>query len=107
MAVLPSLEVLTVAAHQRPQRDLSLRQEARWQMFRTVHTLVDRAGEHGAVRADVAGTAVILLMCAPIYVISYVPDAAPDLWRRYLAISVDGRRRQGAHLLPQPAPVTP
>jgi AcrR family transcriptional regulator len=111
------LEFLTAAAHQRQQRDLSFLQEAgelnaevsrvRSQMFRTVHTLVDRAREHGAVRADVTGTDVILLMCAPNYVAGYVPDASPDLWRRYLAIIFDGLRPEGAHPLPQPPPATP
>ncbi|QDY11267.1 TetR family transcriptional regulator [Micromonospora sp. HM134] len=111
------LEFLTVAAHQRQQRDLSFLQEAgelnaevtqvRSQMFDTVHTLVDRAREHGAVRADVTGTDVILLMCAPNYVTSYVPDAPPDLWQRYLAIIFDGLRPEGAHPLPHPPPLAP
>ncbi|MEV4619489.1 helix-turn-helix domain-containing protein [Asanoa sp. NPDC049573] len=108
------LEFLTVAAHQRQQRDLSFLQEAgdlnadvtgaRTRMFDTVHRLVDRAREAGAVRADVTGADVILLMCAPNYVTSYVPDAPPDLWRRYLAIIFDGLRPEGAHALPFPAP---
>ncbi len=71
------------------------------------HLLVDRAREHGAVRADVTGTDVILLMCAPNYVTSYVPDAPSDLWRRYLAIIFDGLRPEGAHPLPHPPPAVP
>jgi AcrR family transcriptional regulator len=108
------LEFLTVAAHQRQQRDLSFLREAgeltaevtrvRAQLFHTVHQLVDRAREHGAVRADVTGADVILLMCAPNYVTSYAPDAPPDLWRRYLAIIFDGLRPEGAHPLPHPPP---
>ncbi|MGN9806245.1 TetR/AcrR family transcriptional regulator [Micromonospora sp. L32] len=108
------LEFLTVAADQQRQRDLSFLQEAgelnadviraREQMFRNVHKLVDRAREHGAVRADVTGADVILLMCAPNYVTSYVPDASPDLWQRYLAIIFDGLRPEGAHPLPHPPP---
>jgi AcrR family transcriptional regulator len=108
------LEFLTVAAHQRQQRDLSFLQEAgelnpavtgvRAQMFQTVHTLVDRAREHGALRADITGTDVILLMCAPNYVTTHLPNAPPDLWQRYLAIIFDGLRPQGAHPLPQPPP---
>ncbi|TDC70326.1 TetR/AcrR family transcriptional regulator, partial [Micromonospora sp. KC606] len=104
------LEFLTVAADQQRQRDLSFLQEAgelnadvtraREQMFHFVHKLVDRAREHGAVRADVTGADVILLMCAPNYVTSYVPDASPDLWQRYLAIIFDGLRPEGAHPLP-------
>ncbi|MCO6006910.1 TetR/AcrR family transcriptional regulator [Actinoallomurus purpureus] len=108
------LEFLTAAARQRQQRDLSFLQEAgelnaevtqaRTKMFRTIHTLLDRAREHGAVRADVTGTDIILLMCAPNYVTSYVSEASPDLWQRYLAIIFDGLRPEGAHPLPQPPP---
>ncbi|MFI6510905.1 TetR/AcrR family transcriptional regulator [Streptosporangium sp. NPDC050855] len=111
------LEFLTAAAHQRQQRDLSFLQEAgeptpevtrvRTRMFDIVHTLVDRAREHGAVRTDVTGADIILLMCAPNYVTTYVPDAPPDLWRRYLAIIFDGLRPEGAHPLPHPPPPTP
>lgn len=108
------LEFLTVAARQQQERDLSFLQDAgelteavsevRAQMFRTVDALVGRAREYGAVRADVTGADVILLMCAPNYVSSYVPDAAPGLWTRYLAIIFDGLRPQGAHPLPHPPP---
>jgi AcrR family transcriptional regulator len=111
------LEFLTVAADQQQQRDLSFLQEAgelnadviraRERMFRTVHKLVDRARERGAVRTDVTGTDVILLMCAPNHVTSYVPDAPPDLWRRYLSIIFDGLRPEGAHPLPHPPPAGP
>jgi hypothetical protein len=73
-------------------------------LFDTINRLVDRARDHGAVRTDVTGTDVILLMCAPNYVAGYAPDASPDLWQRYLAIIFDGLRPQGAHPLPQPPP---
>jgi AcrR family transcriptional regulator len=111
------LEFLTVAAHQRQQLDLSFLQEAgelnpevtrvRTQMFQTVHSLVERAHKQGSVRTDVTGADVILLMCAPNYVTSYLPDAPPDLWQRYLAIIFDGLRPEGAHPLPHPPPATP
>jgi AcrR family transcriptional regulator len=111
------LEFLTAAARQRQQRDLSFLQAAselnpevtrvRGQMFQTVHALVERARQQGTVRADVTGADVILLMCAPNYVTSYLPDAPPDLWQRYLAIIFDGLRPEGAHPLPHPPPVAP
>jgi AcrR family transcriptional regulator len=111
------LEFLTAAARQRQQGDLSFLQAAgdlnpevsrvRAQMFQTVHTLVERARAQGTVRADVTGADVILLMCAPNYVTSYLPDAPPDLWQRYLAIIFDGLRAEGAHPLPHPPPVVP
>ncbi len=110
------LEFLTVAAHQRQQRDLSFLHAAgdvsaavttaREQMYRTVHDLADRARAHGALRDDVTGTDIILLMCAPNYVASYAPGGSPDLWRRYLGILFDGLRPQGAHPLPEPPPPT-
>lgn len=108
------LEFMTVAAHQRQQRDLSFLHgagdvdpavaRARERMYRTVHDLVGRARDHGALRADVTGTDIILLMCAPNYVAGYAPGASPDLWRRYLGILFDGLRPQGAHPLPEPPP---
>lgn len=108
------LEFLTAAARQRQQRDLSFLQqagalapevtEARARLFQTVQELLDRAREHGAVRPDVTGADIILLMCAPNHVTSYVPAAPPDLWRRYLAIIFDGLRPEGAHPLPHPPP---
>lgn len=111
------LEFLTAAAQQRQQRDLSFLAAAgglssevirvRDEMYRTIHALVDRAREHGAIRADVTGTDVVLLMCAPNYVTSYVPDPPAGLWRRYLAIIFDGLRPAGAHPLPEPPPDAP
>lgn len=108
------LEFLTAAAQQRQQQDLSFLQEARdtlpavvearTKMYQIIDDLVARARDHGALRNDVTGTDVLLLMCAPNHVTGYVPDASPDLWRRYLAIIFDGLRPEGSHTLPQPPP---
>ncbi|MEZ0112608.1 AcrR family transcriptional regulator [Catenulispora sp. EB89] len=108
------LEFLIAAGHQRQQRDLSFLmaagelkpevKQAQAALFQAIEDLVARARTAGAVRPDVTGTDVFLLMCAPNYVSGYVPDAPPDLWRRYLAIIFDGLRPEGAHALPQPAP---
>jgi AcrR family transcriptional regulator len=111
------LEFLTVAAAQRQQHDVSflLRAgdadarvaEVRGRLYATIGALVDRARAAGALRPDVTATDVILLMCAPNHVVEHVSDAAPDLWRRYLAIVFDGLRPEGAHPLPLPAPAAP
>ncbi|MBT2212803.1 MULTISPECIES: TetR/AcrR family transcriptional regulator [Actinomadura] len=108
------LEFLTLAAHRRQQRDISFLHNvgetgtgvaaARTRLFEIVQVLVDRAREQGVIRADVTGADVVLLMCAPNHVAEYLPDGAPDLWRRYLAIIFDGLRPDGAHPLPHPAP---
>jgi AcrR family transcriptional regulator len=107
-------EFVTVAARRQQERDLSFLQgtdalnadavAAQQRLAGLVDQLVDRAREHGAVRPDVTGTDVMLLMCAPNYVAGYVPDAHPDLWRRYLAIIFDGLRPEGARPLPHPPP---
>ncbi|MER7007109.1 helix-turn-helix domain-containing protein [Dactylosporangium sp. NPDC000555] len=108
------LGFLEVAAEQRQQRDLSFLHGAssgntevsqvQERLRATIDALVDRARDHGAVRDDITGTDLFLLMCAPNYVAGYAPGAPPDLWRRYLAIIFDGLRPQGAHPLPHPAP---
>jgi AcrR family transcriptional regulator len=107
-------EFLTAAAMQRQERDLSFLAEAsaslhevgraRDRMLAAVDALADRAREHGMLRGDVTGADVFLLMCAPNYVAGYVPDASPDLWRRYLQLILDGLRPEGARPLPGTAP---
>jgi hypothetical protein len=48
---------------------------------------------------------IFLLMCAPIHAVENLTAPAPLLWQRYLAIIFDGLRPDGAHPLPQPAPL--
>jgi AcrR family transcriptional regulator len=108
------LDFLTVAAAQRQQRDLSFLHGAaalqgrvpqvQAEMYAVIDRLVGRARSHGAIREDVTGHDVILLMCAPSHIVDHVPDAPPDLWQRYLHIIFDGLRPAGAHPLPHPPP---
>jgi AcrR family transcriptional regulator len=111
------LEFMTVAADTRQQHDLSFVQsasethpkviEVRDQLYASIEWLVDRARAAGAVRDDIRGLDVIVLLCAPIHVVGYVSNPAPDLWRRYLAIIFDGLRPEGATALPRPGPSGP
>ena len=111
------LGFLTVAADEFRRHDLAFLQsvsegdsrvtERRDELFACVERLVDAAREVGAVRDDVSGADVFLLMCAPIRVVDNLADPPPDLWRRYLGIIFDGLRPEGAHPLPQPAPSFP
>lgn len=108
------LEFLDAAASRQQQLDLSFLREAgdlndrlsesRGRLFQEITVLVERAQAAGAIRADIAPVDVILLMCAPTHVVSFVPDAPPDLWRRYLGIIFDGLRPDGAGPLPHPPP---
>jgi AcrR family transcriptional regulator len=108
------LEFLTVAADQRQRHDVTFLMSAsagnskvaqvRDEVYAGVEALVDRARAGGAIRPDVTGTDVFLLICAPVHVVENLPNPPADLWRRYLAIIFDGLRPQGASPLPQPAP---
>jgi len=111
------LEFLTIAADHRRRHDLSFVQSvsaadcrvlrARDDLVDGVGVLVDRARSAGAIRADITGLDVYLLMCAPVHVMDNASQPSPDLWRRYLAIIFDGLRPQGAHPLPHQAPTAP
>lgn len=111
------LEFLTAVGRELRRLDLSFLQgvddpnddvvHAQQRLFQTIHSLVDRARDHGQMRADVTGTDVVALMCAPHHAASHVRDASPDLWQRYLAIIFDGLRPEGAHPLPHPPPPSP
>ncbi|MFI6423727.1 TetR/AcrR family transcriptional regulator [Promicromonospora sp. NPDC050880] len=69
--------------------------------------LTDEARAAGAVRPDITGTDVFLLMCAPVHAVDYVADPPPELWRRYVGVVFDGLRPDGAHPLAHAAPTWP
>lgn len=112
------LDFLTLGAEQQQQLDLSAMfaggtadiqdpagvDQARERMVRAVDALVARAREQGAVRPDITGADVVLLMCAPAYAAGPLRQAYPELWRRYLMVVFDGLRPEGAHPLPHPPP---
>ncbi len=111
------LEFLTVAADERQQHDLTFLQQAsqgdprvtaaRDELLACIGVLVDRARTSGAIRPDITGLDVFLLMCAPIHVVENLSNPTPDLWQRYLAIIFDGLRPEGANPLPHAAPNSP
>jgi AcrR family transcriptional regulator len=108
------LEFLTLAAEGLQRHDLSFLQtvtegdsmvaQLRDQLHASIDALVERAREAGAVRPDVTGTDVFLLICAPVHAAGFLPGSGPDLWRRYLGIIFDGLRPEGATALPHPPP---
>ena len=70
----------------------------------TAEALTARARRQGTVRDDVTGADIVLLLGAACQAAAPVAAAAPELWRRYLAVIIDGLRPEGAHPLPHPAP---
>ncbi|GLF98926.1 TetR/AcrR family transcriptional regulator [Streptomyces yaizuensis] len=66
--------------------------------------LVERARAAGAVRDDVTGLDVVLLLSAASQAVLSLSGETPGLWRRYLAMVFDGLRPEAARPLPVPAP---
>jgi len=65
--------------------------------------LIERAQAEGSLRADLVAEDLALLFMANAGVVQVTSGSAPDAWRRFLAIFLDGLRSEGASPLP-PAP---
>jgi len=93
-------EILMYASH---GRDRILRAKARLQPV--VTALVERAQRDGVLRTDVASTDMPFIQFMLTAAAEYAGDVSPDIWRRYLAIIIDGLRpaRAGTSPLPVPA----
>jgi AcrR family transcriptional regulator len=78
---------------------------AREQMRPAVSKLVERARAAGALRPDFDATDVPLIAYMLASVSEYAGPVQPDVWRRYLALIVDGMlpSRDGTSDLPVPA----
>lgn len=70
-----------------------------------VQRLLDRAQQAGQVRSDLQVTDIPLLVFMLAEMSQLVRDAAPEIWRRYLTLILDGMRprRDGVTPLPVPA----
>jgi len=64
--------------------------------------LLERAKRSGAVRADVESTDIGLLIAMLCTVADVAGNAAPELWRRYLALSLEGLKPGGVRLPGKP-----
>jgi AcrR family transcriptional regulator len=65
-----------------------------------VEALVDRARRTGAVREDITGQDLMLLMTGVYQTAAPMLPQSPDLWRRYLALMFDGLQPHAARPLP-------
>jgi AcrR family transcriptional regulator len=64
--------------------------------------ILSRAQDAGALRADIRGSDLALLTWAIASTMDATREAAPDAWRRHLAVLLDGLRADAAHPLPVP-----
>jgi AcrR family transcriptional regulator len=74
------------------------------ELMASLDALVEGAQACGEVRADVAGVDLAMLMMAATNTCAPAQGRDPELWRRYLALMIDGLRPQAASPLPAPAP---
>jgi AcrR family transcriptional regulator len=79
--------------------------DVRARMQPVVSSLVERAQAAGAVRTDLRPTDMPMVAFMLSAVAEYAGHLRPDLWRRYLALFLDGLRpsRTSASALPEPA----
>ena len=64
--------------------------------------LLDRAKEAGELRADLALEDLAFVIWGISRTVEMTAGFAPRLWRRHLALLLDGFRAEGAHPLPEP-----
>jgi hypothetical protein len=57
-----------------------------------LYELVDRARAEGDLRPELTATDVAVLEVAALGTVEFTAPAGPDVWRRYLAIMLDGMR---------------
>ena len=64
--------------------------------------LIERAQADGSLRQDVVPEDVVLLMMANAGVVQGTGVAAPEAWRRFVGLMLDGLRSDGATPVPPP-----
>jgi AcrR family transcriptional regulator len=79
-------------------------QAAADRLTRTAEALTEQAQRHGGIRSDITGQDIILLLRGAYQAAAPLAHAAPDLWRRYLAVVIDGLRTATPQPLPGPVP---
>jgi AcrR family transcriptional regulator len=80
----------------------ALAARARARLAPLTERLVRRAQESGDLRADVVASDVLLLQFIISSAAELTTTHAPELWRRYLTMVLDGLRTPDPHPLPQP-----
>ncbi|MGZ6342952.1 MAG: TetR/AcrR family transcriptional regulator [Candidatus Limnocylindrales bacterium] len=64
--------------------------------------LIERGQREGSLRSDVVPEDLVLLLMANAGVVQGAGEAAPDAWRRFIGLMLDGFRGVGASALPPP-----
>jgi AcrR family transcriptional regulator len=88
-------DVFAAHAHGRPRVEA-----VRERMAPLVGRLIERAQANGSLRRDFAPQDMPLIFWTTARIIDAAGDVAPDLWRRYLGLLLDGLRADAATPLP-------
>jgi hypothetical protein len=83
------------------EQGTAIAEHARARIVPLTERLVRRAHSSGALRADVVATDLLLLQFILGSAAELSTPRAPELWRRYLAVVLDGLRTPDPHPLPQ------
>jgi AcrR family transcriptional regulator len=86
------------------QANVPLAADAKRGMYETLEPILRRAQQAGVVRDDVVVADVPALCAIAARLPAWRLAAEPELWRRYLAVILDGLRPEAAHPLPHPPP---
>jgi AcrR family transcriptional regulator len=79
---------------------------ARERVRQLIEQLVAKAQTQGTLRGDLAPADVQVLVWELGRMVETTGGLAPELWRRYLALALDGLRAEAARPLPHPAPTS-
>jgi AcrR family transcriptional regulator len=72
------------------------------EMCRQIEEVLTRAQKAGAARPDITLADIVNLIWSNGRMIDATSDTAPNAWRRYLYLMLDGYRAEGAHPIPEP-----
>jgi AcrR family transcriptional regulator len=72
------------------------------QMCQQIEDVLTRAQDAGKVRRDIVLADIVNLIWANGRIIDATSVTAPNAWRRYLYLMLDGYRAQRAHSIPEP-----
>jgi AcrR family transcriptional regulator len=73
-------------------------------LWEVVERLTDRARRQGAIRPDITGQDIMLLLNGVYQTAAPLMGTEPQLWHRYLALVLDGMQPEAARALPHPPP---
>lgn len=86
--------------------DTPANQNLRRQVGEAMTQLIERAKRSGAMREDLAIEDLAFVIWGIAQTVERTAEVAPRIWRRHLALLLDGFRAQAAHPLPEP-PLAP